>query len=372
MQPFAPLKSIKGERAIKHLVRQIKPERKINMNKKLIISLLAATMTVSTSAFATEAINVSQPEVIATLESASSLKALVTAAEIGDDYIVVKSDEGREIQLNISENTVIIDSETANAFSAKDIKAEDELFVQYSSVMTRSIPPQTNAEFIAVNVDKGSANLINVDSVSNDEEGNLLVTDNSANIVLTIAKDASVTPYMTKNIVRAADIVPGTKIVAWYDMVTMSIPAYANTDKVVLIPEAVVSEEVDGEFKILVGDKEVDIAGLPTAPYYDESTLMVPLRKIGEALGYNVGWDDASCVITIGNNTLEAQLKENSATVSLKSAARAANEVGNAKATVVKDGHTYVPLDFFKVFSNDVAVEGNVISVSPIAVLELN
>mgnify|MGYP006946999643 CR=1 FL=1 len=40
-------------------------------------------------------------------------------------------------------------------------------------------------------------------------------------------------------------------------------------------------------------------------------------------------------------------------------------EAENSAETVIYDGYTYVPADFFEEFFNDVAVDGMNISVSP-------
>ena len=40
-------------------------------------------------------------------------------------------------------------------------------------------------------------------------------------------------------------------------------------------------------------------------------------------------------------------------------------EVNNSAKTVVYNGYTYVPLEFFREFFNDTAVSGNVITVAP-------
>ena len=58
-------------------------------------------------------------------------------------------------------------------------------------------------------------------------------------------------------------------------------------------------------YTIFVNDRQLDLAGLPTAPYAENGTVMVPLRKVGEALGYRVSWDAAAQAVTIAPSMAE-------------------------------------------------------------------
>lgn len=209
------------------------------MKKRAVTILISASMLFTTAAFANEAI---QPEVISANSGISSyvpssLRSMITVSETGEGYIIGKTDEETELRLNLSENTVIIDSVTALPLSISDIKEGDVIFAEYSEAMTRSLPPQSSAYFIAANTDKGGAvNLINVSEIQKKEDGSIAVTDLSKQIIVTIAKDALVSPYKTKNIVTLDDIKVGSSLLAWYDIVALSLPGQSRTDKVVLLP----------------------------------------------------------------------------------------------------------------------------------------
>lgn len=343
--------------------------------KKTLGLVLTAAMVLSTAAFAEsvpavpENATIGEDIVIARQDINKSynanLQVSMVISETGDDYIVAKTDDGQEIQLNISDETVLIDSELAAPFNLSDLKAGDRIYAEYSSIMTRSLPPQTSAAMIAVNVENGGGvSLINVNKVETDNDGNLTVYDNEKDIVLTVGKDASVKPYMTKNIVKLQDITVGSKILAWYDIVTLSIPAQAYTDKVVAVS---IPDTADGSsFTLVVGDKTLDIT---EKPYYEGNTLMVPLRKIGEALGYKVGWDEKSGAITIEDSSIQkATLYDGTKDVVFDgklSAIDMSRKVENTVCTTVNDGCTFVPLDFFKEFLNDTSVKGMTVTVAP-------
>ena len=206
------------------------------MFKRVISITLAGAMLASAAVFAKDTQS----------EKAKSCKDIMTVTEVGSDYIVAATEEKREISLNINDDTVLIDSESAQAVGIDDIKKGDEILGEYSQAMTKSIPPQANAYLVATNVKNGGAvNLIYADSVEADTEGNIFVTDNERNIILQVVKEAKVTPYRTKNIVKIEDIKKDTELLAWYDIVGLSLPARASTDKVVLISggEEIASDE---------------------------------------------------------------------------------------------------------------------------------
>ena len=68
-------------------------------------------------------------------------------------------------------------------------------------------------------------------------------------------------------------------ILAAISLISMKIPAYAAE---VNTPEAAPA------YTILVGEQPLDLRDLPYAPYKEGSTVMVPLRKIAEALGFRL------------------------------------------------------------------------------------
>lgn len=211
------------------------------MLKKVIPVMLSAAMLCSTvPVFAQNQISTDVTAVLNPYETAykSYLSSPLTVTELGDDFIVASIDSKQKLQLNITDETVIIDSELAVPLSVKEIKAGDEIFAEYSPNMTKSVPAQTNASFIAVNTDKGGGvSLITAYEVNKNDNGDIVVTDKSRDILLTISNDAGVKPYKTKNIVKVDDIKAGSVLLAWYDITTLSLPAQAYTEKVVLLSE---------------------------------------------------------------------------------------------------------------------------------------
>lgn len=333
------------------------------MLKKTISVLIAAAMLTGTAAFA-ENVTINNEVAVMPIESYSGfVNDVMTVKEVGDGYILCEGDT--DIQLNISDETIFIDSETMYSISQKDIKAGDKIQVEHSQTMTNSLPPQTAAYVITVNSDKGGCvNYVNVDDVKTEDDGTVVVTDNVNNMVLRISKDARTLPYRTKNIVKLADIQKGSKILAWFDIVTMSIPSQASSDKVVILESG--NETVSDKLTIEVDGTVIET---PDAPYYDEETLMVPLRKISETLGYTVGWDAQTGAITIEDNyTQKATLFGGSNKIKFDSKLKVidmSREIEIANAAAIHDGCTFVPLEFFDEFMNDTNVKDAKITIAP-------
>ncbi len=333
------------------------------MVKQIASLALAGVLVMSSPAFA-EITGNEVMVILAPTSYSSVVKNIAKIAEVENDYIVCEINGMPKVQLNISADTVIVDSETALPLNAKELKVGDDVYVEYSSIMTRSIPGQSSAYLIATNIEKGgSVNLITVDKVRKDDKGNVIVTDNDSNIILTISKDATVKPFMTKDIKTLGDIKAGTKILAWYDVVAMSLPAQASTNKVVIVSDI----QDASTLKFVVAGKELDLKDC--APYYEENTLMVPLAKISEALGYTVKWNDATREATVEDAyTQKATFALDTNKVAIEGKLQVVDltrDVENAQKTVIHNERTFIPVEFFEEFMNEISIEGNTITIAP-------
>ena len=122
-------------------------------------------------------------------------------------------------------------------------------------------------------------------------------------------------------------------------------------------------------YAIVVNEQILNLDDLPIAPYREGDTIMVPLRKIGEALGYTVGWDAESGAITMEDNYIQkATLYHGTAAAVFDGKLKVidmSRKIENTVQTMVHNGYTYVPLEFFQEFFNDTAVDGNTITIAP-------
>ena len=129
------------------------------------------------------------------------------------------------------------------------------------------------------------------------------------------------------------------------------------------------TEELKEKYSIKVNGVEIDTSSLPLEPYYEGEHLMVPLRIIAEALGYKVTWNSETHEITVDDEYIQsASLFSGTAEVNFTGHLKVIDMTRtweNEEKTVIHDGFTYVPLEFFTLFFNDVSVNDNRIEVSP-------
>lgn len=128
-------------------------------------------------------------------------------------------------------------------------------------------------------------------------------------------------------------------------------------------------DEDTAVYTIVVNDQTLDISDLPLAPYKEGNTVMVPLRKIGEALGYKVGWNGETKAISIDDAYIQkATLYNGTATVVFEGhldAIDMSREIENAAKTIIHNGYIFVPMEFFAEFFNEVTVENMTVKFSP-------
>lgn len=136
------------------------------------------------------------------------------------------------------------------------------------------------------------------------------------------------------------------------------------------VPTLAADEQaIEPAYSIVVSGKTLELDDLPLAPYREGDTVMVPLRVIGEALGYIVDWDAESGAITIDDDYIQkATLFDGTSAVVFERRLKIidmSREIENSVKTVVHDGYTYVPFEFFREFFNDAEIEGSVITIAP-------
>lgn len=149
-------------------------------------------------------------------------------------------------------------------------------------------------------------------------------------------------------------------VLAWVSLLSLGLPALAAEDA---------PTEAAAPYTITVNGTALDLSGLPLAPYKEGDTVMVPLRKIGEALGYLIQWDPETQAITVEDRLIQAAvLFDGAAEVVFAGKLKIidmSRTITNPAPTAVHSGCTYVPAEFFREFFNDVQIEGPVITIAP-------
>lgn len=123
-----------------------------------------------------------------------------------------------------------------------------------------------------------------------------------------------------------------------------------------------------GGYRVVVDGASVNTKGLPYAAYEENGVIMLPLRAVGEALGYKISWVPATGDIVMEDSIQKAVLHSGSPAAHFTWKLTNINLSGTIEleaAISIHGGNTYVPASLFELFFNEVSVEGAVIAVSP-------
>ncbi|MFY9173767.1 MAG: copper amine oxidase N-terminal domain-containing protein [Peptococcia bacterium] len=217
---------------------------------------------------------------------------------------VLPGEDPGESRMIISPNTYILDD--------AEIMVGDIItgFYDASRPMIMIYPPQYNPEVVVVETDKYNVKFDIFDQ-------NLVSMDNS--LKLNVGEE-------TEIVTSRGEVFTGQltdrKLLVLYGASTKSIPAQTTPLKIIVLPRT-------GEKDIVVNNKVITA---PAAYDYGYGVIMVPLRAIAEALGYEVSWDGEERSVNVGSE-VSLKIGEN------------IEQFGISPS--LKDGHTYVPLHFF-------------------------
>lgn len=268
--------------------------------KKIIVVILSAVFIFSLggAAFALDQTNIPNEiideQAVDTPESAEQLKVCYKAftgvvKEIknqenieGSKMLSVESKDGAHAHVIISPDTYILDDD--------EIKAGDTISAYYDArkPMIMIYPPQYAAEVVVVeNADR------NVKFDIFDE--NLTSSDNQ--LKLNISEETKIVFY---DGTPCKGELAGKRLIVIYTTSAKSIPAQTAPEKVIVLPDKI--EDTLGydvsKAEIIVENKKIEA---PPA-YEKEGTVMVPLRAIAEALGYEVLWHNETQSVSLGQD----------------------------------------------------------------------
>ena len=200
-------------------------------------------------------------------------------------------------------------------------------------------PPRYQAMLMAVDVPESQsvkAARFNDELISDDNSLKLNISDKTE--ILLFGGEAA-----------PADLkLGGLRLAVFYGISTRSIPAITTPDRIIVLAltDAVpLPEKVTNVAELAVDGMPLVVEGkllgnAPPVKVLADGTVMVPVRAVAEALGYEIGWHegrqvsfDGQKVLTIGKEECTALDKT---TVKLETAPQ------------LRDSHTYVPLAFFK------------------------
>lgn len=245
------------------------------------------------------------------------------------------NDEGTII-LNVDKSTPIIDNVTRKAVALSDLKVGDTVYAWHSRMMTMSLPPQSNAIAIVVNIakDATAGQLFEVESIQKTKNGYVLLNQQQ-DLFVTVPAGTKVKKFNSSGTVNISKIKPGSKLVVWYEIVALSYPGQTGTSDVMML-----EDNYDGYVSIdNAGKITVNGAKLSTNAVDADGTRYVPLRDIARKLGFKATWNSKTSVLTLkkGNTTLVLTAKSELFTVN-------GDEVTTI-APFVQSKKLYVPVD---------------------------
>ena len=281
----------------------------------LSLTLVVASVATPMMAFA-DASGIEAPSISDQLKGDAIVKVPLI-----DDQLFVTVNE-MDLVLNISEETLVIDSKTGLPASLEDLKADDAIFVYYSAAIMKSLPPQSHAIAIVTQVEKNKshAELFTVKEIISQKDGEIRALNKEGDLIVAFLEEISLTPFKTKQNVTIDDIKVGTQLFIWYEIVALSYPGQTAATKAVLVG------------------------------YLDENgSLTLPLRAVAESLGFQVTWNGEERSVFLDDGIVKTTLfigedsyfKASSQAIGLTQAF----QLGVAPTIV--DSRTYVPASFF-------------------------
>ncbi|MBO5060023.1 MAG: copper amine oxidase N-terminal domain-containing protein [Clostridia bacterium] len=329
--------------------------------EKILAALMAAAMIAANGAvFAEELISeeTAIKEAEEVIETAAAYTKVVlegTAAGANGNQLYITEGE-TEMAINTSEDTLFITAD-GNKITFGDIKSGDSLRIIAEEAMTMSLPPQSYGH-IVIKYEEGQTVPVyaEIESVKTDENGNTVATSKDGMYEIVIGGETELAPLATRQIVGLDAIKKDAKILAYSNLMTMSIPAVMPAEKVIVLAEELASEEKTEPEKVLVNGEEIDAQIIN-----NDSVYMLPVRKICEALGLEVKWDGELKAISVGTIPMGVtfNIGENSYTKARMM------PMTLTSAPILDEDRTFVPLDFYsEILGADVTNENGVIAVN--------
>lgn len=171
--------------------------------------------------------------------------------------ISLNSEENDDYVMNVTDNTVWVDAVEKVKASQEDLTDGETIYVYHSPVSTRSLPPQSEAFAVVLNVPQDVAVGVyhEVEEVTTTENDTRLLTNNGG-LYLVISDETDVKDYETGEVADISAVAEGDHVIAWYDAVAMSYPGQANVSDILVLP-AVETVETESD------TSDVDAASTP-------------------------------------------------------------------------------------------------------------
>lgn len=230
-----------------------------------------------------------------------------TLTWLDDGGLLLQNDSETSINEVIlhGESIICLDAVTGEPMDIKSLEDGDTVYAWVSPVMTMSLPPHATAYLILGNIpadyrvpmyyEIAAANVTGTDRDTQMPTSVELTA--VGGVVFTVTNEATLTPYLTKNVVTLGDLVPGTRVLVWSN-------SRGEAERVLVFPyeyRAYISLSEDGG--VSVSGQAVEQAAKTT----EDGTVLLPIRAISEALGLSVSWDPETGVTVAAGGSETAQ-----------------------------------------------------------------
>ena len=133
-----------------------------------------------------------------------------------------------------------------------------------------------------------------------------------------------------------------------------------------LFENTYVAAEEESGFEVVVNGEKMEC---DKSSFYSGKVLMVPLRKISETLGYKVEWDEKTGAVTVDDEYIQkATLYDKCKDIAFEGRLKVidmSRVIESSADTIIINGCTFVPLEFFGEFFNDTQINGRSVYISP-------
>lgn len=347
----------------------------MSMNKKRLTALAlggAMLCTMSVTALAADRSQVTAaPAADDAVVSTQEFQAVDHVLYFGTLKELVRDDQGKltalllggdlgEYQMNLSDETLWVDSTSRTSFDPEGLKVGEKLYVFYSAAATLSIPPQSSAIVVVRNVDEHDAAAMyhEVEAVTKRDDGELVITTDKGGLYITVSADASVVDYAGQKL-SLDQVKAGSRIMAWYSVVLESYPAQTGTSRLLLLPDAKTEPQEGAALPLTLAGKTVDFTAR-----YESSTAMVPVAAVAKELGLDVTYTPDTgdgARVTLADSDFEVTLYIDRSVVSgvtrIPGAVGATGPLNYHKAPyIVAPGTTWAPAEIFQMLGKTVEV----------------
>jgi len=202
-----------------------------------------------------------------------------------------ESDPNQEIIVHLSDDTVVMDAVSGLPLDKAEIRDGDTVYAWVGPAMTMSLPPQSTASVVVANIPADYAVPQYCQIAEIQPQAVIAIypappltqvtLTSTGGKTLTIPDSAELVPYLTKNIVKLEDLVPGTEFMVWSD-------AQGTPKRVMVFPYAYrgYMERMESG-QLLVNGQMLDTSARTDS----EGIVMLPIRATAEALGLEVFWE---------------------------------------------------------------------------------